>query len=128
MKKILIFIAILAVASLLLCSCTEYAFTTSSYKKFKSFADSRNSIGLDKQEVLAKLGYPRSFTGADGELNEVDISNKEASKAELLDSGESVWVYECHKYSDPRDPHRLKVTFDSDEKISEITFSIIGGG
>ena len=127
MKKIIFFIAILIAASVLLCGCMEYAFTTSSYKKYKSFADSRHYLGLDKEDVLAKCGYPRSFT-IGGESKQVDVSDKEASRDELLGDGKSVWVYECYRYSDPRDPHRLKITFGDDGKTEIVTFSIVGGG
>ena len=128
MKKILFFITILIAASVLLCGCMEYAFTTSSDKKYKSFADSRRSPGLDKEEVLAKCGYPRSFTDADGERKQVDVSDKEASKGELLGAGESVWVYECYQRPDPANPYRLTITFGTEGKAEVITFSIVGGG
>ena len=128
MKKVQLFLIILIAASLLLCGCMEYAFTTSSYKKYKSFAESRHNLGLEKEEVLTKLGYPRSFTGADGELKTVDISNKEASKDELLGAYESVWRYDCHQYPDPSNPHHLIITFDSEGNTSAVSFSIVGGG
>ena len=127
MKKIQIFIAILAAASLLLCSCMEYAFTTSSYKEFTSFVK-RHKGGMEKQEVFERFGYPDAFYKADGEYQGLDYRNREEFKDEILGEYKTTWVYEFWKYDDPRDPYRVFITFDSEGKTTSVEMTAVGGG
>ena len=105
----------------------EYAYTTSSYKKYSQFAK-KHEIGTEKQEILKECGYPDGFRDSEGEWQSIDPLEKESYKDELLGAYESVWVYECYQYRDPSNPHRLTITFDAEGKSKEVTFSIVGGG
>ena len=127
MKKIQIFIAILAAASLLLCSCMEYAFTTSSYKEFTSFAK-RHKGGMEKQEVFERFGYPDAFYKADGEYQGLDYRNREKFKDEILGEYETTWIYSFMKYRDPAGPHRIHIVFDSEGKTVSAEITEVGGG
>ena len=104
MKKIQIFIAILAAASLLLCSCSaEWLFTTSTYKNFSRFVKSHED-GMTKAEIFSRFRTPRSFTDENGEKQNYVYAYSDEGQEELLRIYSSVWVYEFWKYDDPRDP------------------------
>ena len=45
----------------------EYVFTTESYRLYRDFYYDYE-IGMDKQEVLDKLGYPKSYYNDSGKL------------------------------------------------------------
>ena len=128
MKKFKIFITILIAASILLCSCsTDLLFTTSTYKRFSRFVESHES-GISKQAIFSSFGTPRSFTDENGERQDFHYARTEEGEAELLKAYESTWVYEFHKYSDPRDPYRVFITFDSEGKTTDVKMTAVGGG
>lgn len=128
MKKIQIFIAILAAASLLLCSCSaEWLFTTSTYKNFSKFVKNHED-GMTKSGIFSRFGTPHSFTDEDGERQSFSYAQTEEGKAELLKAYESMWVYEFWKYGDPADPYRVFITFDSDGKTTSVEMTAVGGG
>lgn len=128
MKKIQIFIAILAAASLLLCSCSaEWLFTTSTYKNFSRFVK-HHEVGMTKSGIFSRFGTPHSFTDEDGERQSFSYAQTEEGKAELLKAYESMWVYEFWKYGDPADPYRVFITFDSDGKTTSVEMTAVGGG
>lgn len=128
MKKFKIFIIILIAASILLCSCsTDLLFTTSTYKRFSRFVESHES-GISKQAIFSSFGAPHSFTDENGERQDFDYARTEEGEAELLKAYESTWVYEFYKYDDPRDPHRVFITFDSEGKTTDVKMTAVGGG
>ena len=128
MKKIQIFIAILAAASLLLCSCSaEWLFTTSTYKNFSRFVK-HHEVGMTKSGIFSRFGTPHSFTDEDGERQSFSYAQTEEGKAELLKTYDSTWVYEFWKYGYPADPYRVFITFDSDGKTTSVEMTAVGGG
>ena len=128
MKKIQIFIAVLAAASLLLCSCSaEWLFTTSTYKNFSRFVKSHED-GMTKAEIFSRFRTPRSFTDENGEKQNYVYAYSDEGQEELLRIYSSVWVYEFYKYDDPRDPYRVFITFDSEGKTTSVEMTAVGGG
>ena len=125
MKRFLSVCAVL-LAVVLLSGCTDMFYTTSSFRRYKSFAD-RYKPGMDRQNVIDKLGLPDGYWDAEGEYHKVSVRDKESDKEALLKEGQ-VFVYNCHKYCDPADPHRLRITFSNDGKSVGVEFERIGGG
>ena len=128
MKKFKFFIIILIAASILLCSCsTDFLFTTSTYKRFSRFVESHES-GISKQAIFSSFGTPHSFTDENGEWQNYVYAYSDEGQEDLLRIYSSKWVYEFHKYSDPRDPYRVFITFDSEGKTTDVKMTAVGGG
>ena len=128
MKKFKFIIIILIAASILLCSCsTDFLSTTSTYKRFSRFVESHES-GISKQAIFSSFGTPHSFTDENGERQDFHYARTEEGEAELLKAYESTWVYEFYKYDDPRDPHRVFITFDSEGKTTGVEMTAVAGG
>lgn len=127
MKKTLTVLALLLAATLLMTGCTDMLFTTSTYRSYQRFASGRH-VGLEKQEVFEKLGYPDGCRDAEGNYTSLPYTDREACD-EIMYSGDAkVWVYECYKYRDPRDPHRLEVSFDGEGECQAANIAQVGGG
>ncbi len=125
MKRFLCLItAVLLILSL--AGCTDTLMTTSEYKKLDSFA-SRHKPGMTPQAVLEELGYPDGYIGTDGLYHPIEYAHREQQKEALLTGGK-VWFYECWKYSDPRDPYRLKITFNNQNLSDTVELLAVAGG
>ena len=128
MKKIQLFIIILAAASVLLCGCSaEWLFTTGTYKDFSRFVEDHDG-GVSKQEIFNRFGVPRSFTDEEGERKAYPYTYSDEGKKELLEIYSSEWVYEFYKYDDPADPHRVFITFNGEGVTTKVEMVIVGGG
>ena len=127
MKKILPVLALLLAATLLLTGCTDLLFTTSTYRTYQGFVSGRH-VGLEKQEVFERLGYPDGCRDGSGNYTSLPYRDRDACD-EIMYSGDAVvWVYECYKYRDPADPHRLEVSFDAEGKCQAAHMAQVGGG
>ena len=122
MKRKIYSIVALVLAVSLLTGCG--LLTTKTYRLYDSFAD-RHHAGTQKQVVLDQLGIPRAW--ADGQGNYRHMSD-ETFREDLMEQTAVVWVYECYKYSDPADPYRLRITFDSEGKSTAAQMEIVYGG
>ena len=102
----------------------DMLYTTSEYRKFKSFAD-KHKAGMKKEKVLDELGYPDAYRDALGDY----YSNRDENFQEnLLEDDSAVWIYECHKLPDPAEPYRLKITFNIEGKSEHAELTLVPGG
>ena len=103
----------------------EYISSTDSYKLYLNFCYSYK-VGMDKQEVLDKLGYPEIYYNVGGNIYRSyglrSDEEREAFKEGVLDSGSTRWYYTCYKERDPAEPYTLKVCFDSEGKVTSVSF------
>lgn len=113
--------------SLLLSGCSEILFTTAEYRTYRSFCD-RHKAGTEKQDVYEKLGCPDGYVDGVGEYHHISFADRENAAEKLYAADAVIWVYECWKYSDPAEPYRLKVSFDSAGKSVEATMTVVPGG
>jgi outer membrane protein assembly factor BamE (lipoprotein component of BamABCDE complex) len=130
MKKIIILTCCLLVIVVSFTSCAKFfsdLFTTSDYKLFRNFSQNYK-VGMDKQDVFKKLGYPESSTDVDGNTQNYKYGDKEAFEEIIMSSNSVEWRYTCHEYSDPANPYSLTVYFDSEGKCTNVEFEPIPGG
>ena len=125
MKRLVSVCAVILVLALL-SGCTDMLFTTASFRKYQSFVQWYKP-GMERQAVIDKLGVPDAYRDAAGEYHSVSRLDTEGVKEDLLKEG-MVFVYECYKYRDPADPHRLIIHFDYDGKSAAVEFESVGGG
>lgn len=125
MKRLAAVCAVVLVVALL-SGCTDLFYTTSSFRQYQSFVNGYKP-GIDRQDVIDKLGLPDGYLDADGEYHNIPVTEAETYTEALLKEG-AVFVYECYKYRDPADPHRLRITFNKDGKSAAVEFERIGGG
>lgn len=125
MKKHLSAVAMLVFVCVLLCGCSEI-FVTPTYRSYSAFANGKH-VGTNKQQVLDKLGYPDASYDGEGNRQSIPYAEREQNKDKYMDESSTVWVYECYKYSDPRDPYRLFITFDEGECIKAELEMVEGG-
>ena len=130
MKRIFKIFGLVFAVLLLFCSCEDAVdnlFVTDDYRMYNSFYKHYKDC-TDKQTVLDKLGYPEAYFDALGSLVNIPYSEREEYEEELMSSDGTVWSYSCHKYSDPAEPYRLKITFNEEGKSVGIEFQLIPGG
>ena len=109
----------------------EYVFTTKSYRLYRDFY-CNYELGMDKQEVLDKLGYPEAYYNNSGNQYYRSTFRTDAERETYyecaLDDGSTLWYYTCYRLKDPADPYGLTVHFDSEGKVTTVSFKIIKGG
>ena len=132
MKKSVKIIICLLLLVTCLTSCSELLNslnTTSDYRLFSDFFQNYK-VGMDKQEVFEKLGYPVVSIDTDGNKNIQNYSyeNREAFKEIIMNSNSIEWQYTCYELPDPANPYCLTVYFDSEGKCTNVTFEIVKGG
>lgn len=120
-------IAAILVMVLLLSGCADMLFTTEEYRSYHSFAN-QHKAGMEKQDILDKLGSPAGFVDAQGNYQSIPHAQQEVFTDLLLDDSVTAWVYECWKRPDPADPYRLKITFDQNGKSASAELTIVPGG
>lgn len=123
-KKMVVLTVCILCFSVLLSGCTEYLFTTQSYRKCKSFSDqfARGGRNYSKQDVYSKLGCP------DGYMTEEAGYSRAGEKQRLFDDDVYCWVYDGYEMPDPANPFRMTVTFDKDGKCIDVVFTMVQGG
>ena len=126
MKKYKCMIAMLLVA-LLLTGCTDALFTTAEYRCYQSFVDKYNA-GIEKQEILDKLGCPDGYVDAQGNNQSIKPADQKSFEENLAEDSSDAWMYECWKFPDPAEPYRLKITFDADGKSESAELMLVHGG
>ena len=125
MKRLVSVCAVILIVALL-SACADQFYTTTSFRRYQSFAE-RYKLGMDRQDVIDKLGIPDSYRDEEGEYHKVPVMEEDAFKEILLKEG-TEFVYTCHKYRDPADPYRLRITFNDEGKSADLEFEQIGGG
>lgn len=122
MKKITLFLT-LGCLVLSLCGCADMGKTTE-YRKAKkvynSFVDKKE---YTKQDIFDKLGQPQ-YPDIGYEQATAGMSIDEM----LFDSNTREWMYFFHEFSDPANPHKLVVSFDSDANVTDMLFEAVVGG
>ena len=124
MKRCLL---VILLAALLLTGCADMLFTTSEYRSYQSFAD-KHKAGMEKQEILDKLGCPDGYVDAQGNYQSIKPADQKSFEENLAEDSSDAWVYECWKRPDPADPYRLKITFDADGKSKSAELALVPGG
>ena len=114
-----------------LTSCTDLLNslnTTSDYRLFSDFYKNYE-VGMGKQEVFEKLGYPVASIDTDGNrhIQNYSYENREAFKEIIMNSSSIEWQYTCYELPDPANPYCLTVYFDSEGKCTDVTFEIVKG-
>ena len=133
MKRIITLSICLLLIVVSLTSCADLfsdLFTTSDYRRFRKFSQNYK-VGMDKQDVFEKLGYPESSTDVDSKKsNYYDYSyeDREAYKEIIMSSNNVRWFYSCYELPDPANPYSLLVYFDSEGKCTNVKFELIKGG
>ena len=120
-------IAAILVMALLLSGCADMLFTTAEYRSYHSFAN-QHKAGMEKQDILDKLGSPAGFVDAAGNYQSIPHAQQDSFTYLLLDDSVTAWVYECWKRPDPADPYRLKITFDQNGKSISAELTLVPGG
>lgn len=118
---------IFTVISLWPASIDNMLFTTAEYRTYQSYAD-KHKAGMEKQEILDKLGCPDGYVDAQGNYHAIARVDQESFEENLAEDNSAVWVYECWKRPDPADPYRLKITFDADGKSKSAELTLVPGG
>lgn len=126
MKRLISILAFLISLSLM-AGCSDGIFTTKEYRSYQSFAE-HHQAGTEKQAIFNTLGWPDGYFDNQGNYQHISYAEREDFKSKLLDNSSAVWVYECHKWSDPADPYRLKITFDSEGKSTSAEMAVVPGG
>lgn len=121
------FVVLMLAVALLFTSYPDLLFTTSEYRTYQSFANNHRA-GMEKQEILDKLGCPDGYVDAQGNYQAIKRADQESFKDNLSADTSTTWVYECWKRPDPADPYRLKITFDADGKSKGVELAIVPGG
>ena len=124
MKRCLL---VILLAALLLTGCADMLFTTSEYRSYQSFAD-KHKAGMEKQEILDKLGCPDGYVDAQGDYHNIPYADCESFEENLTNDNSAMWIYEYWKRPDPADPYRLKITFDADGKSKSVELMLVPGG
>jgi outer membrane protein assembly factor BamE (lipoprotein component of BamABCDE complex) len=122
MKK-LIALALAVVCVISLVGCT----TTKEYRLYQSFAE-MHKAGMEKQEILKKLGCPDSYIDAQGNNQSIKHADRESFEKTLSSDRSTAWFYDCYQFSDPANPCRLKITFDTEGKSVRAEFDFVAGG
>ena len=120
-------IALALLVALLLTGCADMLFTTAEYRSYHSFAD-RHKSGMEKQEILDKLGCPDGYVDAQGNYQSIPYAEQDNFADLLLTDSVAAWVYECWKRPDPSNPYRLKITFDQYGKSTSAELTLVPGG
>ena len=127
MKRIVAVCACLTLVALCFAGCTDMLSTTAEYRRYQSFVD-KHKAGMEKQEILEKLGYPNGYVDAQGSYQTIKHADQERFKEHLSADTSTIWVYECWKRPDPADPYRFKITFDADDKSKSVELMLVPGG
>ena len=126
MKLCKCIVAILVMA-LLLSGCTDMLFTTAEYRSYHAFAN-KHKAGMEKQEILDKLGCPDGYVDAQGNYQTIPHAEQDSFVDLLLTDSVTAWVYECWKRPDPADPYRLNITLDQNGKSTSAELTLVPGG
>lgn len=110
-----------------LSGCGDLLFTTSEYRSYQSFVD-QHKDGVEKQEILDKLGCPDGYWDALGNYHTIARADHESFEKNLEEDNSTAWVYECWKRPDPADPYRLKITFNIEGQIESAELTLVPGG
>lgn len=127
MKRITALCTCLVLLALCFTGCADVLFTTAEYRSYQSFAKNYKA-GMEKQEILDKLGCPDGYVDAQGNYQTIRHADQESFKANLSADTSTTWVYECWKRPDPADPYRLKITFDADGNSISVGLMLVPGG
>ena len=132
MKRIITLSICLLLIVVSLTSCEDLfsnLYTTSDYRLFRKFSQNYE-VGMDKQEVFEKLGYPNASIDVDGNrhIQNYSYENRETFKEIIMNSNSVKWCYSCYEFPDPANPYSLIVYFDSEEKCTNVEFTLIKGG
>ena len=120
-------IALALLVALLLTGCADMLFTTAEYRSYQSYAN-KHKAGMEKQEILDKLGCPDGYVDAQGNYQTIPHAEQDSVVDLLLTDSVTAWVYECWKRPDPADPYRLKIAFDQDGKSTLAELTLIPSG
>ena len=129
MKKIFSTIICLLLVLSCLSGCVDSLFTTQEFKQYQSFSKNYK-VGMKKERVIKRIGYPDSYRDLDGNNYRWNYreDNKEDFQNFAFDDTVSEWHYDCYELSDPANPYRLHVYFDSDGKCTNVDFEAVRGG
>ena len=125
--KRLICIILLFVFTVQLTGCVDAMFTTHDYRTYNAFAK-RHKPGTEKQDVLASLGEPVSYSNGQESYRKNSFDDRAQFTKNIMDNDATVWVYECYEMPDPANPYRLIIRFDDEGKTTEIKWYLVPGG
>ena len=124
MKKRIIFIlAAVYLVAFVLAGCPPQVFETDEYRRMNAvFVSVSGGDTLAKTDIYNKLGYPESYTTAEGETFKLHAGDRTAMWDTLLQSSVTGWGYSCKKHADSEYIAELKIFFNSENKTSSATF------
>lgn len=126
MKKLL-YSLLMILTVILLSGCTDTLFYTNEYNSYSYFAK-QNKIGIKKQKILDKFGYPDAYLDTNENYQSIPYTEREDYKDELFSSDGYIWSYDCCQLPDPANPYRLQITFDENGKSIANEFDQVPGG
>ncbi len=130
MKKFLLYLLIITgLASLILCGCGKYFYTTWEYREqHKLYTGYEKGKSYTKETVFGKLGYPEYYGDEDGNGEYINILTKETYRDVIFATETTKWSYTCYELPDPANPCRLEIEFDGKGNVVNMDFYYIPGG
>ncbi len=130
MKKVMLYMLLLLFAVGSLSGCGEDLFTTKEYRQMKGiYKQIEDGKTYTKDDLYSKmLGCPEGYYGVDEKYTNIPFEDREAIVDVIYGEEVDVWIYTCYELSDPANPYRLKITFDSEGNAIQAEFDFIPGG
>ena len=126
MKRCIALILVIA-CMMSLAGCAVFSPVTKTYRSYEAFA-AKHKPGMEKQQVLEKLGCPSGYRDAQNDYHARGNDNREQFEQDILAADATTWFYACYKFSDPADPYLLRIVFDAEGKSVSAELVVVYGG